>query len=211
MESQCPNLVRFLEEGRDFHREWAAKIYQVPLEGVTKDQRDTAKNSFVFPRFYGALDRSIAGYLSLDEDFIASLGDEFWGVFFGVKAWQDKILEDYERLGYIRSAFGFRRYRPLDRNKIINFPIQATAAHLLLYALREVESRMVTGVTGGLLSRIIAEVHDSLLIDLVASEAPVVWSIVREEVEKVRFPWQHGMSMPVEGKVGLNWLEMSTL
>jgi len=208
MYSQDKTLTTYLNEGVDFHRIWASRIFAVPEADVTDEQRFQAKNLFVFPSFYGAIPASIAHNLGMDVGDIAILQGVLFQEFPGVKKWQEGVLEEYFSRGYVSTFMGFRRRAPLSINKVINMPIQATASHLLFDGLVRADDLFTEFKFG---TRLVAQIHDSALSDTVESELEDVFETLRACLETKRFDWEGKVKMKCDWKVGYNWFDMEEL
>lgn len=211
MYSQDRTLIEYIKTGYDMHQQWAAKIYRVALDQVTKPRRSFVKNKWVFPEFYGAYWKSCARAFAdqgLPDRFFEALDGEFWREFQGVKQWQEGLLEQYEKNHYIETFLGFRRRCPIERNKIINFPIQSTAFHMLLDGAVRVSERMEQEK---LKSHPVAQVHDSLLIDTDADEIEQVCEILAECLTRKRWEWEADVPMEIEMEIGRDWHCLSEL
>ena len=67
----------------------------------------------------------------MSESWVRDIEREFWRLFVGIRAWQERYIEEYKKKGYIEMFYGFRRYAPLSRNQLFNTPIQASSFHLV--------------------------------------------------------------------------------
>lgn len=142
MASHDKVLCDSLWTGYDIHGEWAERLahaYPQRIGGkkflkdkdVLKAFRKDVKNQWTFPLFFGSMMESVAGNLQMPEEVVSPLYDEFWGMFGGVKAWQDKMLKRYKQVGYVETLTGRRRHEPINDNQIINSPIQGTASEIV--------------------------------------------------------------------------------
>ncbi len=210
MASRDVELTRQIRDGVDTHRRWAAEIYQKVEEDITKDERFESKNGFIFASFYGAVPESIARkFPTVPDGHIARIQEKFWGEFQGVKAWQQQTIDTYVNCGYVEAMSGFRRYGPLTINKLYNTPIQGPAFHLLLDALVRIEIELERR---GLQSRPIFEIHDSIAIDTVPSEAEEVVDLVTAIMCSKRFDWQGDVPLNVEWECGVDhWFGLANL
>ena len=215
MYSHDANLIEYIRSGGDMHATWASRIYDVPLEQYQGDvdkaqkaQRGEAKTSWVFPQFYGAWWKScMASFPDVNkgESFWRGLERDLWAEFSGVRDWQRSVEVGYARNGFVEMFTGFRRHAPMGRNKIYNTSVQGTAFHLLLDALVRIDERL-RGL--GMRSRIVAQIHDSILIDVVQSELQDVADIAEELMTTKRFEWEGDILMEAEFDVGANWYDM---
>jgi DNA polymerase-1 len=136
-------FCKSLWERYDIHGEWAERIaraYPARIGGkqnltdkkTMKDFRTDIKNQWTFPLFFGASMESAAGYLKIPIQVIKPLYREFWKQFAGVKEWQEQQLKFYQKYGYVACLTGRRRRGPLSVNKVMNSPIQGTAAEIVM-------------------------------------------------------------------------------
>ena len=108
---------------------------------VRKTLRQEAKNRWVFPQFFGSSYKSCAPEMHVPETIAKELSEEFWDEFKGVKRWQKKIMERYEKTMYVETLTGRRRRGALSLNQIINTPIQGTAADIVTEAMTAITER----------------------------------------------------------------------
>jgi DNA polymerase-1 len=143
MESKDTALVKAFWERYDIHKDWMERIEKVSPgwipKGADKDTlkayRHRAKNEMVFPSFFGAIPKSLAGYLGIDERKAEQLHEQFWHMFPDIKAWHNRIKRDYYKHGYVTGLSGFRRRAPISPNEIINSPIQADESVIVMDAM----------------------------------------------------------------------------
>ena len=197
-----------LDETTDMHRDTAADLFMKPKDLITKQERQAAKNGFVFPQFYGdyykncapniwdQIDDSTKNHLKtkgvrnlLDfEEVCYAAERQFWEVrFTDYNQWRKDNWKAYLKNGYIDLFTGFRVTGNLTRNQANNIPIQGSAFHCLLWSLIRVNNFIKRK---NLKSRIIGQIHDSLVLDAVKDE----WEILRPEIksimtEKIRDYW----------------------
>lgn len=149
MESKDPVFVKALWERYDIHMEWAERLAYAYPERIggcdkikdkkaMKDWRQVVKNGWTFPLFFGSVVNSVADNLDIPLDYVKPEFNEFWRTFSGVKSWQDRIIADYKKTGYVQGLSGRRRHAPLTTNQIINSPIQADEAYIVKDAMARV-------------------------------------------------------------------------
>ena len=173
-------------DGVDIHKEWADFL------GVS---RFDGKNGFTFALFYGSYYKNIhadlvgRGYSDLSIMRVQQAEREFWKKYRVVKRFQEGLLESYKKNGYVEMMHGFRRGGFLTRNEVINSPIQGTAFHLLLWSIIRLTK---IAKEEGWKSRLIGQIHDSILTDVDNEETShVVATIQRVMTEDVlpEHPW----------------------
>lgn len=159
MASKDKAFMEALWTGYDVHQAWALKIienynemfdliadkYELRRDEfnsfsdyekkVIKALRGDTKNGWVFPQFFGSSPFSCAANMQIPPEIAEKLANEFWGTFTGVKRWQEKTVQFYEKHGYVETLTGKRRWGPLSYNEIINTPIQGTASTIVINAM----------------------------------------------------------------------------
>ncbi len=201
--SQDKNLMGYiLDDSTDMHRDVARQIFM--KDDITKLERFIAKNKFVFAQFYGdwykACARTIWEDLTTDpalkdtlnhmkrkkirnlealEKHLKKIEDDLWTNRFPEHAaWRDKSWKKYVKTGYLESKTGFRYKGVHRRNQIVNYPVQGTGFHMLLFSLIHLNKFLKDGKME---SMIIGQIHDSIVMDV----APDEWDIVREEAKRI--------------------------
>lgn len=199
-----PVLISYINDPTtDMHKDIAKQLFFLNDDEITKELRFYAKNGFVFPQFYGSYYKPCAWNLwenihNLDtkngvntryhlskwgipdydtfESHVRTIEDEFWGKFSVFRKWQNKIVDFYISRGYTDTFFGFRRGGYLRRNEIINSPIQGTAFHVLLWSLIRLNELRKKEKWR---TKIIGQIHDSILFDLCPDEEDYIISICK--------------------------------
>jgi uracil-DNA glycosylase family 4 len=213
MNSNDRNLIAQIKGGdsSDTHRLWASRIFGVPFDKVTGEQRFLAKNKFVFPSFYGAIVASISRGLKMDERKIEKLWNQFWQEYSDVRKWQKRSLAFYEKYGYIRGLSGYKRYGPLSVEQINNTPVQGISFHLMLDALIRINESLTGKLANKFRARPIIQIHDSITFDTPMEEVEDLKEYVTGVMVSKRFDWQLDVPLSVSWEVGENWLEMEKL
>ena len=202
------NLMNDLEQGIDLHRYWAARIYETTQSCVTDEQRFEAKNQFVFPNFYGASWRRTIMALGFSERKARDMSSFFWSRYQDVRAWQSKMVLDYQKTGYTELASGFRRHGPLDILQIGNTPVQGTAFHVLLENTIELWNEMRRRE---MRSHLISETHDSLVIDTDADECEEIVMMGTEILHRLPKWLPNPVELKVDWEIGSDWGSMEKL
>lgn len=205
------HLINAFREGQDVHAITAAKIFGVPLEEVTADQRRIAKTAN-FGIMYGISSFGLAQRLHISRAEAKKIIEDYFANFPAISSFIEDTLTAARETGYVETIFGRRRYLPdinskngtvrsLAERTAVNAPIQGTSADIIKMAMINVERRLRAE---GMRSRMVLQIHDELLFDAVADEVEMLERIVREEMENVTV-----LSVPltVECNHGSNWLE----
>ena len=209
--SQDPHLVEAFRSGQDIHTATAAKIFNVPIEQVTKDQRRQAKTAN-FGIIYGISAFGLAQQLDCSRSEAKSLIDGYFAAFPGVIDYIERQKELARQQGYAITLFGRKRYLPdilshnatvrsfAERNAV-NSPIQGTAADIIKMAMVTIHRRLKAE---GLKAKMIMQVHDELNFNVPLEEVDKVRSIVVSEMQNVVH-----LTVPLiaDCGVGKNWLE----
>jgi DNA polymerase-1 len=179
------------DQSKDMHRDMACECFILPIKEVTKLIRYVAKNRFVFPAFYGSYFAQIApdmwkAIVELNlvtesgiplkehlvskgiktyqqfEDHIKKVEDRFWGSRFKEYAqWKEDWYSRYLNCGYFDLKTGFRISGEIKRNDVINYPVQGSAFHCLLWSVIQLHKYLEDKS-----SMIIGQIHDSIVLDV---------------------------------------------
>ena len=209
--SQDGHLVKAFREGDDVHAATAAKIYGIPIEEVTREQRGRAKTAN-FGIMYGISSFGLAQRLHLGRKEAKELIDGYFATFPAIRSFIDDSIAFARENGYVETLFGRRRYLPdinaknatvraLAERNAVNAPIQGTAADIIKLAMISVDRRLTEA---GLKSRMVLQIHDELMFDAVPEEVPQLKAIVVETMENVL---KLSVPLTVECSDGKNWLE----
>lgn len=206
MLSGDPVLTKQIQDRFDPHTFWAAKIFDVREQDVTKTQRFFGKNKVVFPWFYGSYYKSVARDCGVPERHAKKVEEEFWRMYKVAKRWQESVVRFYQKHGYITMPMGFRRYGPLSKNQILNTGVQGTSFHMLLEAIYRIDQEMQKKQ---MKSALIIEVHDSAVTDMVEEEQEDVQKIQVKAMSEKQFGWQGEVPRRCEYFIGPNWGEQN--
>lgn len=197
-------------KSEDIHRATAAEVFGVELGEVTADQRRTAK-TINFGLIYGMGAHGLATNLGITRDAAQSYIDRYFARYPGVAQYMADTKAKAHEQGYVETVFGRRLWLP-DINAggarragaeraAINAPMQGTAADLIKMAMVEVQRWIQTEQ---LQSRVIMQVHDELVLDVIADEL----TLVCEQLPKLMCDVAQ-LSVPLVAEVGKgdNWDE----
>jgi len=208
-------LTEAFRAGQDIHRRTAAEIFGVALEDVTDSQRQAAK-AVNFGLVYGQTDFGLANSLGIAIKEAASYIDAYFHRYPGVKEYMDNIVAQARKDGYVTTLFNRRRYLPeigsrnfqrrsFAERTAINTPIQGTAADIIKLAMVEVEKRLEAE---GLVSRMLLQVHDELVLETTSEELKRVAKLVITAMEEIV---QLNVPLIVDVKTGSNWYNMESM
>lgn len=238
---QDKQMLQFLHDKTiDMHTYVESEFYKLKPEELSKELRSSVKGRFVFASFYGASPLSMAASLweFIEEsntvlptgekliDHMAKLGvvdyetclvhtekvfDWYWKVLFkDYGAWKENIWTLYKQQGYLDYPTGFRVVSPMAKTQAMNTIIQGSTFHLLLFTLIELQRRLTQYKLG---SKIVCQIHDSIVLDLVPSELQTVFDLYLDSQDTVRKKWKW-LLYPITadadlGEVGGTWAEMN--
>ena len=205
------HLVDAFRHGLDVHAATAAKIFRVPLEEVTPDQRRIAKTAN-FGIMYGISSFGLAERLRCPRSEAKQIIDDYFASFPSIRGFIDATVAQARERGYVETLFGRRRYiadisagnaalRALAERNAVNAPIQGTAADIIKLAMIAVDRRLREG---GFRARMVLQIHDELLLEVPQEEIAPVRDLLVHEMENVIT-----LSVPltVECNDGKTWLE----
>ena len=209
--SQDEHMLAAFRSGQDIHAATAAKIYGLPIDQVTKDQRRKAKTAN-FGIIYGISAFGLAQQLECSRSEAKQLIDDYFAAFPRVISYIESQKELARQKGYAETLFGRKRYLPdihshnatvrsfAERNAV-NAPIQGTAADIIKMAMVSIHRRLKEEK---LQAQMTMQVHDELNFNVPAAEVERVREIVVSEMQNAVH-----LSVPLiaECGVGNNWLE----
>ena len=205
------NMIEAFNSGADIHRATAAKVYGVALEEVTDEQRRYAKTAN-FGIIYGISAFGLSERLSISRGDAKKLIDGYYESYPQMRQYMDETLEQVRKDGYVSTIKGRRRYLPdiNSRNAVVrgyaernavNAPIQGSAADIIKVAMIDIAREFAKE---GLRSKMIMQVHDELVFNVVNDELARVKEIVKRNMENA---YQGRVPLTVSAGVGKNWLE----
>ncbi len=209
--SQDEHMLDAFRSGTDIHVATAAKIWHVPVEEVTPEQRKKAKQAN-FGIIYGISTYGLAQRMNISNSEARQLIDDYFTTFPRVKAYMDEAIATCREKGYAETIYHRRRYLPdiasrnatvrgfAERNAI-NAPIQGSEADIIKVAMIHIFKRFAAE---GLCSRMILQVHDELNFSVYPEEREQVERIVIEEMENA---CRLSIPLTADAGWGANWLE----
>jgi DNA polymerase-1 len=204
-------FINAFRRGGDIHRETAAIVFDVPLEAVTPDMRARAK-TINFATIYGQGPFSLARQLGISQDEARDFITTYFERFAGVRRFLDDAVAQARDRGYAETIFGRRRYitELQDRNRQVrafgertamNSPMQGSAADLIKIAMIRIAAAMRSR---GLVSALLLQVHDELVVEAPRDEVEEVCDLVRRHMEGAG-----DLRVPLVADVGVgdNWVD----
>lgn len=209
--SADPDMIGAFRAGNDIHRATAAKIYHLPIDEVTDDQRRNAKTAN-FGIIYGISAFGLSERLGIPRAEAKMLIDGYFATYPGIRQYLDRAVETAREKGYVETICHRKRRLPdiNSRNAVVrgyaernavNAPLQGSAADIIKIAMvaihREIGLR-------SLRSRMIMQVHDELIFNVVPAELPELQEIVTRCMEQA---YTNLVPLEVSVGIGQNWLE----
>lgn len=209
--SDDESLIAAFEHGEDIHTATAAKLFNKSLEEVTSEERRRAKTAN-FGIIYGISAFGLSQRLEIPRKEAKEIIDGYFASYPKVKEYMDNVVEKAKEEGFVSTIFGRRRYlndisshnavaRGLAERNAVNAPIQGSAADIMKIAMINVHRRFIAE---GIRSRVILQVHDELVVDMLRSEQERVTAIVTECMESAA---NLKVRLIADAGVGDNWLE----
>ena len=188
--SGCKNMIDDFNHGIDFHTITASKIYGVDVENVTKDMRRIAK-AVNFGIVYGMSDWGLSEQLQIPVYEASDFIKKYFEIYPEIKTYLNDVVEDCKLTTYTTTIFNRRRYikeinssnhnlSEFAKRTAMNAPIQGSAADIIKIAMINVHKKMKEL---NLQSKMVAQVHDELIIDVHPSELEIVKQMLKEIME----------------------------
>jgi len=205
------NMIAAFQNNEDIHRSTAAKVFNVPLEEVTKEQRSNAK-TVNFGIIYGVSAFGLSNQTSLSRKESAELIEAYFATYPKLKSYMSNQVDFARENGYVQTVLGRRRYLKdinsanmivksgAERNAV-NAPIQGSAADIIKIAMINIHKRLVSE---NWKSKMLLQVHDELVFDVHNSELEKIQPMIKHEMENA---FKMDVPLEVEIGVGKNWLE----
>lgn len=210
--SKDPNLIEAFLNGEDVHQSTASKIFNIPIDFVSPEQRRMAKTAN-FGIIYGISIFGLKERLDISFGEAKSLIEGYFETYPMVKKYMDDIVSLAKENGYVSTLTGRRRYlkdinttnsvvRGYAERNAINAPLQGTAADIIKKAMVDIYREFKEN---NLKSKMIIQVHDELNFDVLPEEKDIVLNIIKDKMENV----MPSLSIPmvVDIGVGASWLE----
>ncbi|NQV51822.1 MAG: DNA polymerase I [Flavobacteriales bacterium] len=209
--SEDQSMIQAFKDGLDIHAATASKVFDVPLEEVTRDQRGKAK-AVNFGIAYGQGAFGLADNLNISRTEAREIIENYFVQFPGIQTFKEMAIEQAKEKGYAETLLGRRRYLPdinsqngtvragAERNAI-NAPIQGSAADIIKLAMIDIHKVFQAE---GFRSKMLLQVHDELVFDAHKEELETIQPIIRNKMETA---YTIAVPLVVDINHGNNWLE----
>ena len=209
--SEEHNMIESFLHGEDIHRSTAAKVFNVPLEAVTREQRSHAK-TVNFGIIYGVSAFGLSAQTDLSRSQSKELIDTYYATYPNLRNYIQKQIHFAQEHGYVETVLGRRRYLPdiHSRNQVVrgaaernavNAPIQGSAADIIKIAMIRIYDLLQAQQ---LQTRMLLQVHDELVFDVPKPELEIVKPLIKEAMESA-----FTLAVPLVADLGIgnNWLD----
>ncbi len=205
------NMIKAFQNNEDIHKSTAAKVFNVALEEVTKEQRSNAK-TVNFGIIYGVSSFGLSNQTSLSRKESAELIEAYYATYPKLKSYMSNQVDFARENGYVQTVLGRRRYLKdinsanfvvkggAERNAV-NAPIQGSAADIIKIAMINIYKKLTSE---NWKSKMLLQVHDELVFDVHNSELEKIQPMIKHEMENA---FKLDVPLEVEMEIGKNWLE----
>ncbi|WP_164974881.1 DNA polymerase I [Flavobacterium stagni] len=205
------NMIKAFQNNEDIHRSTAAKVFNVALEEVTKEQRSNAK-TVNFGIIYGVSAFGLSNQTNLSRSESAALIDAYYQTYPKLKSYMQNQVDFARENGFVETISGRRRYlkdinsanavvRGAAERNAVNAPIQGSAADIIKIAMINIHRKLKTD---NWQSKMLLQVHDELVFDVHKSELERIQPLIKHEMENA---FQMAVPLEVEMGYGVDWLE----
>lgn len=205
------HMLDAFRNDEDIHMQAASKVFGIPIEEVTKEQRTSAK-AVNFGIVYGISDFGLAEQLGIGRKKAKEYIEQYLEKYSGIKQFMDDIVLEAKEKGYVETLFHRRRYIPeLNSNNYMvrqfgmraamNTPIQGTAADIMKIAMIEVYNKLKEAKLD---AKLILQVHDELMIECKVDDKEKVKEILKKSMENAS---KLAIPLKVEMSEADNWYE----
>ncbi|CAD0000753.1 DNA polymerase I [Flavobacterium salmonis] len=205
------NMIKAFQDGEDIHKATAAKVFNVPLDEVSREQRSNAK-TVNFGIIYGVSAFGLSNQTSLSRSESAALIEAYYNTYPRLKSYISDQVEFARENGYVQTILGRRRYlkdinsanavvRSAAERNAVNAPIQGSAADVIKIAMINIHKKLQEE---NWKSKMLLQVHDELVFDVHNDELEKIQPMIKHEMENA-----FKMAVPLEVELGLgkDWLE----
>ena len=209
--SKDPVMVEAFKHGLDIHTATASKVFNVPLKDVTKEMRSNAK-TVNFGIIYGVSAFGLSQQSSLSRKEASEIIKNYFATYPKLKEYMDANIAFAREHGYVKTIMNRkRRLKDINsRNSVvrghaernaINAPVQGSAADIIKLAMIKIQTEIDAL---GLQSKMLLQVHDELVFDVLKTELPVLKKLIKETMEGVL---DSTVPLVVDLDVGKSWLD----
>ena len=209
--SQCDDMIFAFQKGEDIHQSTAAKVFEFPLDSVTKEQRAKAKN-INFGILYGQGSKALSEQTNMSFKEAKQLIESYYKKYPQLETYRNNQINFARDHGYVSTLLGRKRYldqihsqNPILRSSAernaLNTTIQGSAADIIKKAMIVIENKIIHLQLN---TKILLQVHDELVFEVPKTELSKVQTLISSIMENAV-----NLSVPlkVDMGIGLHWLD----
>ncbi len=204
-------MLSAFQNNEDIHRSTAAKVFNVPPEEVTREQRGNAK-TVNFGIIYGVSAFGLSQQTNLNRSEAKELIETYYSTYPKLRAYMQDQIDFARDHGYVSTVLGRRRYlkdinsqnaivRGAAERNAVNAPIQGSAADIIKLAMIAIQKRLQNE---NWKSKMLLQVHDELVFDVPKEEVDSLKDMIKNEMENA---FEINVPLVVDIGIGNNWLE----
>ncbi len=205
------NMINAFKNGEDIHASTAAKVFNVSLDEVTREQRSNAK-TVNFGIIYGVSAFGLSNQTDLSRSEAKELIDTYYKTYPKLRNYMSESIDFARENGYVQTVLGRRRYlkdinsanavvRGAAERNAVNAPIQGSAADIIKIAMINIHKKLKEGNHK---TKMLLQVHDELVFDVFKPELDIIKPMIKSEMENA---YQLSVPLDVDLGTGNNWLE----
>lgn len=209
--SEETTMIEAFKNGEDIHASTASKVFNIPLEEVTREQRSNAK-TVNFGIIYGVSAFGLSNQTDLSRAESKELIETYYKTYPKLRNYISEQIDFARENGYVQTVLGRRRYlkdingsnaivRGAAERNAVNAPIQGSAADIIKLAMINIHNKLEAG---NYTSKMLLQVHDELVFDVFKPELEELKTMIKSEMENA---YKLSVPLDVELGVGNNWLE----
>lgn len=209
--SEETTMIEAFKNGEDIHASTASKVFNVPIEEVTREQRGNAK-TVNFGIIYGVSAFGLSNQTDLSRSEAKELIDTYYKTYPKLRNYISDQIDFAREHGYVQTVLGRRRYlkdingsnqvvRGAAERNAVNAPIQGSAADIIKIAMINIHQKLTEG---NYKTKMLLQVHDELVFDAYKPELDELRPLIQSEMENA---YELTVPLDVELGEGNNWLE----
>ncbi len=209
--SQETTMIEAFKNGEDIHASTASKVFNIPLNEVTREQRSNAK-TVNFGIIYGVSAFGLSNQTDLSRGEAKDLIDTYYKTYPKLRNYISEQIDFARENGYVQTVLGRRRYlkdingsnaivRGAAERNAVNAPIQGSAADIIKIAMINIHKKLEEG---NYRTKMLLQVHDELVFDVYKPELEELKTMIKTEMENA-----YTLSVPLDVELGVgdNWLQ----
>ncbi len=209
--SKEETMIEAFNKGEDIHASTASKVFDVPLNEVTREQRSNAK-TVNFGIIYGVSAFGLSNQTDLSRSESKELIDTYYATYPKLRHYISKQVDFARDNGYVQTVLGRRRYlkdinsrnavvRGAAERNAVNAPIQGSAADIIKIAMINIHQKLIAG---NYKTKMLLQVHDELVFDVYKPELDSIKALAKTEMENA---YKLDVPLDVDLGIGNDWLE----